>query len=53
VVLHRLPQGDVWMLPLGVAVGALAVVSLKRNVSPSRLAILLFPVSLIVAALIA
>jgi PTS system mannose-specific IID component len=51
VVLYRLPQGGTWMLVPGLALLSGAVFLLRRDVSPSRLAILLFPLSALVTFL--
>jgi len=51
VVLYRLPQGGSWILAPGVVTMAVAVFLLRRDVSPSRLAILLFPLSALITFL--
>ncbi len=51
VVLHRLPHGGTWVLLPGIALMTLAVFMLRREVSSSRLAILLFPLSALIAYL--
>jgi PTS system mannose-specific IID component len=52
VVLNRLPQGGNWALPIGVVLMVAAVLMLRRDVSSSRLAIFLFPLSVFVAYLL-
>jgi PTS system mannose-specific IID component len=52
VVLNRLPQGGNWVLPTGVVLMVAAVLMLRRDVSSSRLAIFLFPLSVFVAYLL-
>ena len=52
VVLNRLPKSGTWVLPLGVVSMVAAVFMLSRDVSSSRLAIFLFPLSVLVALLI-
>jgi PTS system mannose-specific IID component len=52
VVLSRLPQGGNWVLPLGSILMIAAVFMLRRDVSSSRLAIFLFPLSVLVAYLL-
>jgi len=52
VVLSRLPQGGNWVLPLGSVMMIAAVFLLRRDVSSSRLAIFLFPLSVLVAYLL-
>lgn len=49
VVLHRLPQDGVWVLLPGIALMILAVYMMRRDVSSSGLAILLFPLSALIA----
>jgi PTS system mannose-specific IID component len=51
VILNRLPQSGTWVLPFGVVLTVAAVVLLRRDVSSSRLAIYLFPLSVLVAFL--
>lgn len=51
VVISRLPQGGTWSLPLGIFLMVAAVFMLRRDVSSSRLAIFLFPLSVLVALL--
>ena len=52
VVLNRLPESGTWVLPLGVVLMVAAVFMLRRDVSSSRLAIFLFPLSVLVALLV-
>lgn len=52
VVLYRLPMGGTWVLLPGVALMVLAVYLLRKEVSSSRLAILLFPLSALIAMLL-
>jgi PTS system mannose-specific IID component len=52
VILSRLPQGGSWVLPAGVALIVVAVLLLKRDISSSRLAIFLFPLSVLVGFLL-
>jgi PTS system mannose-specific IID component len=52
VVVHRLPQGNAWFLPFGVALIAVAVFTLRRDISSSRLALLLFPLSALIGVLL-
>jgi mannose/fructose/N-acetylgalactosamine-specific phosphotransferase system component IID len=49
VVLHRLPEGGTWVLLPGIALMILAVYLLRKEVSSSRLAILLFPLAVLLA----
>jgi PTS system mannose-specific IID component len=51
VILSRLPQGGTWVLPSGVALIVVAVLLLKRDISSSRLAIFLFPLSVLIGFL--
>lgn len=52
VVVHRLPQGGMWVLLPGIALMVLGVYTLRKDVSPSRLAILLFPLSALIAVIL-
>jgi PTS system mannose-specific IID component len=52
VVVHRLPQDSAWFLPAGVALIAVAVFTLRRDISSSRLAVLLFPLSALIGILL-
>jgi PTS system mannose-specific IID component len=52
IILNRLPQSGTWVLPLGVVLMVAAVFMLRRDVSSSRLAIFLFPLSVLVALLL-
>jgi PTS system mannose-specific IID component len=52
VVLSHLPQGGNWVPPLGAVLMIAAVFLLRRDVSSSRLAIFLFPLSVLVAYLL-
>jgi len=52
VILSRLPQNGTWALPLGAALLVAVVFMLRRDVSSSRLAIFLFPLSVLVALLL-
>jgi len=52
VVLNRLAKSGTWVLPLGVVLMIAAVFMLRRDVSSSRLAIFLFPLSVLVALLV-
>jgi len=52
VILSRLPQSGTWVLPLGVVLITVAVLLLRRDISSSRLAIFLFPLSVLVALLL-
>jgi PTS system mannose-specific IID component len=49
VIVSRLPESGAWALPIGVVLSITAVFFLRRDVSSSRLAIFLFPLSVIVA----
>jgi PTS system mannose-specific IID component len=51
VVVYRLPSGGMSVLLPGIALMALAVFTLRKDVSSSRLAILLFPLSALIAIL--
>jgi PTS system mannose-specific IID component len=51
VIVSRLPQSGTWVLPLGLVLMIAAVFLLRRDVSSSRLAIFLFPLSVLVAVL--
>lgn len=52
VIVSRLPQSGTWVLPLGIVLMIAAVLLLRRDVSSSRLAIFLFPLSVLVALLL-
>ena len=52
VIVSRLPQSGTWVLPLGIVLMIAAVLMLRRDVSSSRLAIFLFPLSVLVALLL-
>lgn len=52
VVLNRLPQGGNWVLLQGSALMVVAVFLLRRDVSFSRFAIFLFPLSVLIALLV-
>jgi PTS system mannose-specific IID component len=52
VILNRLPQSGAWVLPFGIVLMVAAVVLSRRDVSSSRLAIYLFPLSVLVAYLL-
>lgn len=52
VILNQLPQSGTWVLPLGIVLMVAAVFMLRRDVSSSRLAIFLFPLSVLVALLV-
>lgn len=52
VILNRLPQSGPWILPIGVLLVVAAVFLLRRDVSSSRFAIYLFPLSVLVAFLL-
>jgi PTS system mannose-specific IID component len=52
VILSRLPQSGAWVLPLGVVLIIAAVLLLRRDISSSRLAIFLFPLSVLIAFLL-
>jgi PTS system mannose-specific IID component len=52
IILNRLPQSGTWVLPFGVVLIVAAVFMLRRDVSSSRLAIFLFPLSVLVALLL-
>jgi PTS system mannose-specific IID component len=52
VVVSRLPHSGTWSLPLGIFLMVAAVFMLRRDVSSSRLAIFLFPLSVLVALLL-
>jgi PTS system mannose-specific IID component len=52
VVLYRLPMGGTWVLVPGIALIVLAVYTLRKDVSSSRLAILLFPLSALIALIL-
>ena len=51
VVLYRLPEGGVWALPVGVAVTVVSVMLLRRDISSSRSAVLLYPLLVVIALL--
>jgi hypothetical protein len=51
-IVSRLPQSGTWVLPLGIVLMMAVVLVLRRDVSSSRLAIFLFPLSVLVALLI-
>jgi len=51
-IVSRLPQSGTWVLPLGIVLMIAAVLVLRRDVSSSRLAIVLFPLSVLVALLL-
>jgi PTS system mannose-specific IID component len=52
VILRRLPQSGAWALPLGFVIMVAAVFMLRRDVPSSRIAIFLFPLSVLVALLL-
>lgn len=52
VILNQLSKSGTWVLPLGIALMVAAVFMLRRDVSSSRLAIFLFPLSVLVALLL-
>jgi PTS system mannose-specific IID component len=52
VILSRMPESGPWVLPLGIVLMVAAVFMLRRDVSSSRLAIFLFPLSILVALLL-
>jgi PTS system mannose-specific IID component len=52
IILNRLPISGALSLPLGVVLMVAAVFMLRRDISSSRLAIFLFPLSVIVALLL-
>lgn len=52
VIVSRLPQSGTWVLPLGVVLMSVTVLILRRDFSSSRLAIFLFPLSVLVALLL-
>jgi len=49
VVLNGLPQSGAWVLALGVILMGTAIYMLRRDFSSSRFAVLLFPLSVVVA----
>lgn len=52
VILYRLPQGGNWVLLQGSVLLIVAVFLLRRDVSSSRFAIFLFPLSVLIALLL-
>ena len=51
IIFHRVPQGGSWMLPVGVALAGVTLYALRRNISASWFAIILFPASALIALL--
>jgi hypothetical protein len=51
-VLYRLPQGGAWLPPVGILLMIVAVTFLRRDISSSRFAIFLFPLSVLIALLL-
>lgn len=52
VVFQRIPQSGQWMLVMGVALAVITLLALRRNIPTSWFAIILFPVSAIIALLV-
>jgi PTS system mannose-specific IID component len=52
IVLHRFPEGGQWMLVLGIALTAVSVFLLKRDIPASWFAIVLFPASALITLLV-
>jgi len=52
VVLYRFPRDETWSIALAFAITVLAVVALRRDLSSSRFAIILFPICVLVALIV-